>query len=272
LSSHGGSSDLLPAVRNFAEAVANKFKALKTMDGQAEAQIVAPVESLLAASQALVKGKLNITNESATAEQQGRPDFAVGADGLLQGYVELKAPGKGARARKFTDKHDKAQWAKFRNLPNILYTDGNEWGLYQEGSEDPIAFVAFEQDITTTGAKGVTTTQAAKLATLLSRFFSWEPIVPKNPKDLALGLARLCHFLREDVERAAGDASSNLSEAMREWRARLFPDANEKRFADAYAQTVAYALLLAHSRGLDAPDLGKAVTLLARLCTFRRHN
>ena len=208
------------------------------------------------------RGKLSITNESATAEQQGRPDLAVGVAGLLQGYAELKAPGKGARPSKFSDKHDRAQWAKFRNLPNVLYTDGNEWGLYQEGSEEPVAFVAFEQDITVTGTKGVTTNQATSLATLLSRFFAWEPIVPTNPKDLAVGLARLCHYLREDVERAVGDPASNLSEVMREWRARLFPDADEKRFADAYAQTVAYALLLAHSRGLDAPDLAKAVALL----------
>lgn len=262
MSGQTSSASLLPAVRDFAQAVAAKFKALKTIDGQAEAQIVAPVESLLTASQVLVKGKLNITNESATAEQQGRPDFAVGTDGLLQGYVELKAPGKGARPSKFTDKHDKAQWAKFRKLPNLLYTDGNEWALYQEGSENPVAFVVFEQDITTAGSKAVTATHATSLAALLSRFFAWEPIVPKNPKDLALGLAKLCHYLREDVERAVGDHASNLSEVMREWRARLFPDADDKRFADAYAQTVAYALLLAHSRGLNTPDLGKAVTLL----------
>ena len=49
---------------------------------------------------------------------------------------------------------------------------------------------------------------------------------------------------------------------MREWRARLFPDADEERFADAYAQTVAYALLLARSRGLNTADIGKAVQSL----------
>lgn len=114
------------------------------------------MESLLAASHALVEGKLSNIDESASAEQQGRPDFAAGTDELLKGYLELKAPGRGAWPSKFTKKRDKAQCAKFRNLPSILYTDGNEWGLYQEGSEDPLDFATFEQDITTTGARGVT--------------------------------------------------------------------------------------------------------------------
>ncbi|MCH8301562.1 MAG: N-6 DNA methylase, partial [Proteobacteria bacterium] len=204
----------------------------------------------------------SVTNESANAELRGRPDFAVAAGGLLQGYVELKAPGKGARPSKFTSAGDKAQWAKFRNLPNILYTDGNEWGLYQEGSEAPVAFVAFNQDITIFGAKGVTGENAAALAALISRFLAWEPIVPTSPKDLAVGLARLCHYLREDVQHAVLEPNSSLSVVMTEWQARLFPDADVKRFSDAYAQTVTYALLLARSRGLNAPVLGDAVAAL----------
>ena len=58
------------------------------------------------------------------------------------------------------------------------------------------------------------------------------------------------------------DPTSNLSEVMREWRARLFPEADKERFADAYAQTVTYAILLARSRGLDTPDMSKAVQAL----------
>lgn len=250
------------ALRDFAVTIAAKFRALHTVEGQREAQIVAPVEGLLKAAQNLAKGKLSIINESATAELRGRPDLAVAASGLLRGYVELKAPGKGARPTKFTDPRDRAQWAKFKKLPNILYTDGTEWALYQEGSALPIASAMLGADITIEGAKAITEENAAALATVLDRFFRWEPIPPKNPKDLAIGLARLCHYLREDVEQAVGDPTSNLSEVMREWRARLFPDADEKRFADAYAQTVAYALLLARSRGLDASDIGKAVQAL----------
>lgn len=246
----------------FATKIALKFKAIRTVEGQREAQIVAPIEELLKASQSLAKGTISVTNESTMAEVRGRPDLAVATSGLLQGFVELKAPGKGAQPLKFTNPRDRGQWAKFKKLPNIMYTDGTEWALFQEGSELPVACVTLGVDITTEGEKAITPDNAKAFATLLSRFFHWDPIVPKDPKDLAVGLAKLCHYLREDVEHAVSVPDSNLSEVMREWRARLFPDADDKRFADAYAQTVAYALLLAHSRGLDVPDIGKAVSAL----------
>ena len=39
----------------------------------------------------------------------GRPDMAVYHRGLLVGFVELKAPGKGADPERFADPHDKRQ-------------------------------------------------------------------------------------------------------------------------------------------------------------------
>lgn len=36
----------------------------------------------------------------------------------------------------------------------------------------------------------------------------------------------------------------------RDWRALLFPDASDAVFADGYAQTVTFALLLARTRGI----------------------
>lgn len=250
------------ALRRFAATIAGKFRVRHIVAGHREAQIVAPVEDLLVAAHSLAKGKIEVINESATAELHGRPDLAMAAGGLLRGYVELKAPGKGARPSKFTDPHDRAQWDKFKKLPNILYTDGTEWALYQEGGDLPVASVMLGADVTIEGTKAITPENADEMAVVLDRFFKWDPIPPQSPKELAVALAKLCHYLRDDVEHAVADSASNLSEVMREWRARLFPDADEKRFADAYAQTVAYALLLARSRGLDAPDIGEAVQLL----------
>jgi len=57
LSSQASSASLISAVSDFADAVAAKFKGLKTVGGQPEAQLVTPVESLLMASQMLVKGE-----------------------------------------------------------------------------------------------------------------------------------------------------------------------------------------------------------------------
>src|ERR1700675_2805626 len=62
-----------------------------------------------------------------------RPDYAVVVHNALVGFIELKAPGKGADPRKFKEPHDKAQWDKLRSLPNIIYTDGNTFSLWQNG-------------------------------------------------------------------------------------------------------------------------------------------
>ena len=54
--------------------------------------------------------------------------------GPLVGFVELKAPGKGADPRRMKGAHDKAQWARLQSLPNLLYTDGNEFSLWRDGT------------------------------------------------------------------------------------------------------------------------------------------
>jgi hypothetical protein len=43
----------------------------------------------------------------------------------LVGFIEVKAPGKGADPRRFNEEHDKKQWSKLKTLPNLIYTDGN---------------------------------------------------------------------------------------------------------------------------------------------------
>jgi hypothetical protein len=94
---------------------------------------------------------------------------------------------------------------------------------------------------------------------LLRDFLSWEPVVPSSPSQLAEVLAPLCRLLREAALDAVQVADSALSELAAEWRQYLFPDADDKQFADAYAQTLTYALLLARFEGevdlhFRAPD------------------
>ncbi len=51
----------------------------------------------------------------------------------LVGFIEVKAPGKGADPRKFSEPHDKDQWDKLKSLPNLIYTDGNAFSLWRDG-------------------------------------------------------------------------------------------------------------------------------------------
>ena len=72
------------------------------------------------------------TGETPLPGRLGRPDYAVHLNHLLAGYVELKAPGVGANATRFKG-HNREQWKRFSAIPNLLYTDGNEWALYRNG-------------------------------------------------------------------------------------------------------------------------------------------
>ena len=76
---------------------------------------------------------MTAVGESSLSDLKTRPDYSVTVHKALVGFIEVKAPGKGADPRKFKDPHDKEQWSKLRSLPNIVYTDGNSFSLWQNG-------------------------------------------------------------------------------------------------------------------------------------------
>ena len=180
--------------------------------GQPEDQLRAPFEHLLAdlaELSLLPKSAVAAVGESSVSDLKTRPDYAITVHNALVGFVELKAPGKGADPRKFKDPHDKAQWDKLRSLPNLIYTDGNAFSLWQNG-ELVDSVVSLIGDIESSGNK----LQApAGLLSLFENFLRWEPVPPRSAKDLAHTTARLCRLLRDEVteQLALG------SEALTDW-------------------------------------------------------
>lgn len=246
------------AFQAFAQAVTDKMKALGS--GEPENQLRGPFEALLGELQKTLKHKI-VTKGEARVERLGKPDFAVHTKGLPCGYVELKAPGKGARPERYKG-HDKRQWTRFKNLPNILYTDGNEWALYRDGKRTG-KLVKISGDVTDDGKKAVAQKDALALMHLLKDFLKWEPIIPRGARQLAGLLAPLCRMLRDDVIEALEIPGSALVRQAETWRKMLFPEASDRQFADAYAQTVTFALLLARSEGADALKIREAIDKLA---------
>ncbi|MGA2186777.1 MAG: DNA methyltransferase, partial [Bryobacteraceae bacterium] len=123
--------------------------------GQPEDQIRAPFEHLLeelAQLCCLPNSAVAAVGESSVSDLKTRPDYAISVQNALVGFVELKAPGKGADPRRFKDPHDKAQWDRLRALPNLMYTDGNSFSLWQNGElVDSVIFLT--GDIETSGDK-----------------------------------------------------------------------------------------------------------------------
>jgi hypothetical protein len=66
--------------------------------------------------------------ESRVRHLQTRPDHAITVRDALVGFVEIQSPGKSADPRKFNGR-DKEQWEKLQSLPNLMYTDGNQFSL-----------------------------------------------------------------------------------------------------------------------------------------------
>lgn len=256
---------IFEALQQFAASVTANFKAFAA--GEPEAQLTNPTEAFLSATgKALAYKHFVAKRESQLQGRLGRPDYAVLVNKLLVGYIELKGPGKGANPNNFKG-HDRKQWNRFKAVPNLIYTDGNQWALYRDG-ERAGKVVHLSGDITTDGRSAVKPADLDALKPLLTGFLAWCPIIPAKKgqidlKGLANLLAPLCRMLRDDVIDALKDAQSPLVQLGQDWRDLLFPDADDDQFADAYAQTVTFALLLARSERADPLTLPNAQTALA---------
>lgn len=247
----------LQACETFAAAIQAKFHALAA--GREEDQLRRPVDELLETIGKAMGLTVVAKDESPLEDQLGRPDFAVTVNRLLCGYVELKSPGTGTETHRFKG-HNKKQWERFRHLPNLIYTDGSEWSLFRNG--ESIRRVRFGDDLTAIGSRAIDDKSAGDLAALLTDFFQWEPIVPKTARQLAELLAPLTRMLHDDVLEALRKRSEAMLAVARDWRRYLFPEASDQVFADSYAQTVVFALLLARSDGSDTLMLDEAIRQL----------
>jgi hypothetical protein len=261
--------------KNFADAISEfgaRAKAKLTsaaITGGPEDQLRSPLELLfhdLAQVSGFLPNAIHLVGET-PLDNKTRPDFAVSRQNALIGFVEVKAPGKGADPRKFKDPHDAAQWKKLQSLPNLIYTDGNSFSLWQDG-ELAGKIITLNGDIETSGAK---LAAPDVLLTLITSFLQWNPTSPKTPKKLAQVSARLCRLLREEVIEQMGMGNAGLTGLAKDWRHLLFPTADDAQFADGYAQAVTFGLLVARARGIDlthgiqaaAMDLRKSNSLIA---------
>ena len=246
---------ILTALQNFAQAVTAKMTQLTA--GEPEDQLRGPFENLMADAACALGWNIVCTGETPLPDRLGRPDYAVHLNKLLAGYVELKAPGIGANTKRFSGRN-RDQWKRFSAIPNILYSDGNEWALYQ-GGELVDKIVRLSGDVATDGKKAAVPQDAHAVERLLRDFLSWEPFIPTDRKgkiDLkgfADLIAPLCRMLRDDVRDALERADSPLVQLAKDWRQSLFGGASDEQFADAYAQTVTFGLLLGRAEGASDP-------------------
>jgi Type ISP C-terminal specificity domain/Eco57I restriction-modification methylase/N-6 DNA Methylase len=261
------------AVSRFGADVAEK---LRGQVGQPEAQLRAPFDRLLRNVAAAMGLPPLVPIDESPLPNGARLDYAIRIGRLACGHAELKAPGKGIHPRDWTARsRERQQWERLRQLPNLLYTDGQRWALYRGGVQ--VGRVAvLEGDVTTAGASLAVDDN---LRTVLTDFLEWVPQAPETLDQLVKNIAGLCGLLRDEVRATLvaeweGRAQSRVRRLWKDWQDLLFPGLNQDQFADAYAQTVTFALLLARAEGIDfgkepslveiADKLGKNHLLMGR--------
>ena len=235
--------------------------------GAPEDQLRAPLEALLADIALILlfkAGDVVAVGEATLSALKTRPDYAVTASGALVGFIEVKAPGKGADPRRFKDEHDRGQWAKLKSLPNLLYTDGNAFSVWRDGKLQA-EVVRLDGNVETAGAA---LRAPASLERLFADFLRWEPIAPTNARALADVSAGLCRLLRDEVTEQLAAGTVALTDLAQDWRKLLFPEATDEEFADGYAQAVTFGLLMARAQGIPlAGDLARVARALAKTNT-----
>lgn len=242
---------LSQAVSKFGKAAKAKLTSVAAA-GEPEDQLRIPFEELLLDLAELLgqpRNAIVVIGESSVSDLKTRPDFAVTRRDVLVGFIELKAPGKGADPRRYKNKHDKEQWEKLQSLPNLIYTDGNELSLCQGG--EVVSLVRLEGNVETSGGK---LEAPASLLKLFSDFLLWEPAPPRDAKQLARQSAQLCRFLRDEVTEQLAAGSKALTGLATGWRKMLFPEATNEQFADGYAQAVTFGLLVARAKDIRISD------------------
>ncbi|MGH3320572.1 MAG: N-6 DNA methylase [Streptosporangiaceae bacterium] len=226
--------------------------------GEAEAAIRPPIEGLLQAAGSALSLHVVEHGEAAVEDLQVRPDYAIRVDGAITGYVEVKKPRTDIDPSSFGG-HNRTQWERLQNVPNLIYTNGHSWALFRSG-ELVGEVVHLDGDLYTAGAH--LTVRDRSFERLLRDFLGWRPVPITSVKRLVQAVAPLCLLLRKEVvdqltreTRAIRGGESEDDQPFTglasDWRRLLFPTASDDTFADGYAQAVTFALLLARVEGIE---------------------
>ncbi|WP_159392421.1 type ISP restriction/modification enzyme [Streptomyces niveus] len=242
--------------------------------GWQEDQLRGPLETLIRTVGRRLGLSVTLTGEVPLVDLRARPDYAVSVDGALVGYIELKQPGRGADPSLFTG-DNAAQWKKLQFLPNVLYCDGNEFGLYRGGRRVG-GLAGMQGSVLSAGSRLRPGDEA--LARVLHDFLTWQPKPPRTTAQLVRSVAGLCRLLCDEVSEAmalerAGRRRRLFTDIAEEWRRLLFPETTDDEFVEQFGQTVVFALLLARVEGIAfdgesihaiATKLGKRHSLMGK--------
>lgn len=255
-------SDARSALAAYAKAVrdARKANPRASDEGSGLELLLAPhFHSVLQQLLALVGG---VAPPTVLAEYikpgVGRPDLALARPASpARSFVELKAPDK--RLARLSG-HDRAQFERFKALPLWALTNFHQLHLYERGERRAEVIVVPEAALEAEtsdiqAARLLSRHDPAPLLEIVALLAAAQPPVMATAREVAEVLAYAARLVRGIVLDACREGADEVMGAVQaEFRETLFahPAAGgydetdeQKLFANAFAQTLAFGLLLA---------------------------
>nr|QNO50882.1 hypothetical protein CGMOHENL_00025 [Methanosarcinales archaeon ANME-1 ERB6] len=174
----------------------------------------------------------------------GIPDFFVRKNGEIIGHIEAKGVDK--NLENFENTEQLKRYREF--LPNLILTNFMEFRLYRDGTLVDKVEVGRQMDLQNFKFEMPSPQNLEAFYGLLEKFFAFSTPEIRNSNDLSIALAKRTRLLEGvlNEELSAGqEAVMNFYTAFRE---NLIETLTKEKFADLYAQTIAYGLFAAWMR------------------------
>jgi len=173
----------------------------------------------------------------------GIPDFRIGKNGEIVGYIEAKSPDTNLR-----EIEDSEQLKRYRNsLPNLILTNFLEFRLYRYGNS--IDNVEVGRQFTLQRVKYPPVPEKLDLFyELLQKFFSFSTPKIQKSSDLSVELAKRTRFLEHILQEELSRENKEVTRYYKAFREELIETLTKERFADLYAQTITYGLFAARMK------------------------
>ena len=174
----------------------------------------------------------------------GIPDFFVRKNGEIIGHIEAKGVDK--NLENFENTEQLKRYREF--LPNLILTNFMEFRLYRDGTLVDRVDVGRQMDLQNFKFEMPSPQNLESFYGLLETFFAFSTPEIRNSNDLSIALAnrtRLLEGVLNEELSAGQEAVMNFYTAFRE---NLIETLTKDKFADLYAQTIAYGLFAAWMR------------------------
>jgi predicted helicase len=175
--------------------------------------------------------------------EAGIPDFRIGKNGEIVGYIEAKPPGAN-----LSEIEDSEQLKRYRySLPNLILTDFLEFKLYRFGNL--IDKVEVGRHFTLQDLRFPPVPEKLDLFyELLQKLFSFSTPEIQKSSDLSVELAKRTRFLEHIVQEELSIENEEVTRLFKAFREELIGTLTNERFADLYAQTITYGLFAARMK------------------------